>query len=51
MVLALVMTIGLALIKRFSGFGVLGWEKELVGRLDLGETLLHGVLCFMLFAW
>ena len=50
MLLALVMTIGLAFVKLFGGFDLFGWEHFLVDRFDLGETLLHGVLCFMLFA-
>ncbi|MDJ0948356.1 MAG: cation:proton antiporter, partial [Alphaproteobacteria bacterium] len=50
MVLALAMS---ALVWILSALGVvdaLDEQRELVSKLDLGETLLKGVLCFMLFA-
>ena len=50
MLLALGATVALMLLKLFGGIDALGWEQDLVGQLDLGETLLGGVLCFMLFA-
>ena len=50
MLLALVMSVALALLKQFAGLDFFGWEQDLVSGLDLGDTLLNGVLCFMLFA-
>lgn len=50
MLLALVMSVALALLKQFGGLDFFGWEQDLVSGLDLGDTLLNGVLCFMLFA-
>ncbi len=50
MLLALAMTGGLMLLKVLGGIDALGWEQTLVNSLDLGDTLLGGVLCFMLFA-
>lgn len=50
MLLALAMTIVLILLKLLGGIDYLGWEQTLINRLDLGHTLLNGVLCFMLFA-
>ena len=50
MLLALLLTSGLVLLKLFGGFDYLGWDQSLVNGLDLGDTLLNGVLCFMLFA-
>jgi CPA1 family monovalent cation:H+ antiporter len=50
MLLALLMTFALV---GLNGLGIVaeyGWEKTLVGKLDLSNTLLNGVLCFMLFA-
>jgi len=48
--LALGLTVALILLKFLGGLDYLGWDETLVTRLDLGETLLNGVLCFMLFA-
>ncbi len=50
MLLALTMTVLLFLLKVIGGLDYLGWEETLINRLDLGHTLLNGVLCFMLFA-
>jgi len=49
MLLALTLTVALALLG-LNGLAYLEWDENLVKRLDLGETLLNGVLCFMLFA-
>jgi CPA1 family monovalent cation:H+ antiporter len=50
MLLALTMTVALMVVKAAVGLDYLGWTENVVTRLDLGETVLHGVLCFMLFA-
>lgn len=50
MLLALAMTVLLFLLKLLGGLDYLGWEQTLINRLNLGHTLLNGVLCFMLFA-
>lgn len=50
MLMALGMSFALTLIKAGGGIDVLGREQTLVSQLDFGETLLNGVLCFMLFA-
>jgi CPA1 family monovalent cation:H+ antiporter len=50
MLQALVLTVALFLLNAFGAVDVLSWVRGLVGDLDLSETLLNGVLCFMLFA-
>ena len=50
MLLALALPIALMLVKSFGGLDYLSWEENLVNRLSLGDTLLGGVLCFMLFS-
>ncbi len=50
MLLALTFTALLYLLKLLGGLDSLGWEEALIDRLDLGSSLLNGVLCFMLFA-
>lgn len=50
MLLALALTALLFLLKVVVGLDSLGWEDVLIDRLDLGSSLLNGVLCFMLFA-
>lgn len=48
--LALLMTLALAGLKNFDIVVGYDWEGTLVRELDLSNTLLNGVLCFMLFA-
>ena len=50
MLLALGMTVVLFVLKAAGIAELTGWESSLVGQLDLGQTLLTGVLCFMLFS-
>ncbi len=50
MLQALVLSLVLFLLSSFGGVDVLGWVRGLVGDLNLSQTLLNGVLCFMLFA-
>ena len=50
MLLALAFTALLFLLKLLGGLNYLGWEETLISRLNLGHSLLNGVLCFMLFA-
>ena len=50
MLLALAFTALLFLLKLLGGLNYLGGEELLISRLNLGHSLLNGVLCFMLFA-
>jgi monovalent cation:H+ antiporter, CPA1 family len=50
MLLALAMTALFFVVKLLGGLNYLGWEETLISRLNLGHSLLNGVLCFMLFA-
>jgi CPA1 family monovalent cation:H+ antiporter len=47
---ALVLTVVLLLLSSFGVVDAVSWVQPIVGDLDLSETLLNGVLCFMLFA-
>lgn len=50
MVLALGCTVVLGILNATGILGILAWEQAFVSSLALNETLLKGVLCFMLFA-
>jgi len=50
MLLAFLATLALAVLKHVGIVGDLGWQKELVSKLDLSNIFLNGVLCFMLYA-
>ena len=50
MVLALVMSLILAGLNLAGVIDLLAGQRKLASQLDLSETLLNGVLCFMLFA-
>ena len=50
MVMALAFTVVLGLFNTFGATSYFAAEQALVSRLTLDETLLNGVLCFMLFA-
>ena len=50
MVLAIGFSIVAAVLQAFGAVELIDSEKRFVGELNLGETLLNGVLCFMLFA-
>jgi monovalent cation:H+ antiporter, CPA1 family len=50
MVIAVVFTVALAILDATGVSGFLAREQAFVNRLALDETLLKGVLCFMLFA-
>ena len=50
MLIAVVFTVALAILDAAGGSGFLAREQAFVSSLALDETLLNGVLCFMLFA-
>ncbi len=50
MVLALGLSVVLAIFTAFGATDYIDAERRFLSKLNLGETLLNGVLCFMLFA-
>ena len=50
MVLALALSALVWILSAVGVFDALDEQRELVSNLNLSETLLNGVLCFMLFA-